>query len=115
MIMQHTVTRRRDEYTYFFCRNRQRGACPAPYVNVAIAEDAVERYYAAISHQQITDAQATFANSDAADNSRGRPLGPVQFYRACTDDQRQLLNQALFRRLYLAEAEFVKVSETSGC
>jgi hypothetical protein len=32
MIIQHTVTRRRDEYTYFFCRNRQQNHCPAPYV-----------------------------------------------------------------------------------
>lgn len=103
MIIQHTVTRRRDEYTYFFCRNRQQGTCPAPYVNVAIAEDAVERYYATVSHQQIADAQATLTKTDAADNSRGRPLDPVQLYRTYTEDQRQLLNQALFRRLYLAE------------
>lgn len=26
-----------DEYTYFFCRNRQQGTCPAPYVNAAVA------------------------------------------------------------------------------
>jgi len=38
MIIQHTVTRRCDEYTYFFCRNRQQGTFPAPYVNVAIAD-----------------------------------------------------------------------------
>jgi site-specific DNA recombinase len=30
MIIQHTVTRRDDAYTYFFCRNRQQGTCPVP-------------------------------------------------------------------------------------
>jgi hypothetical protein len=102
MIIQHAVTRS-DEYTYFFCRNRQQRTCPAPYVNVAVAEQAVERYYATVSQQQITHVLTTPATGDTADNDPGRTLDPVQVYRGCTDDQRRLLNQALFRRLYLAD------------
>ncbi|MCE7008202.1 recombinase family protein [Kibdelosporangium philippinense] len=103
MIIQHTVTRRGDEYTYFFCRNRQQGTCPAPYVNVAIAEQAVERYYTTISQQQITDALITLAKDDTANNSPRRTVDPAQFYRDSADDERRLLNLALFRRLYLAD------------
>lgn len=103
MIIQHTVTRRRDEYTYFFCRNRQQGNCPAPYVNVAIAEHAVERYYTTVSHQQVADAVARFATGDIAANELGQALAPVQIYRICNDDQRQQLNHAIFCRLYLAD------------
>ncbi|UQS22880.1 hypothetical protein L1857_08640 [Amycolatopsis thermalba] len=102
MIIQHTVTRRRDEYTYFFCRNRQQGNCTAPYVNVSVAEHAVERYYATVSQRRITDALATLT-ADAADHVPGRTCDPVQIYQSCTDDQRRLLNHALFRRLYLAD------------
>jgi hypothetical protein len=87
MIIQHTVTRRRDEYTYFFCRNRQQGTCLGPYVNVAIAE-------------QVVDAIATLTTGGS---DSGRTLGPVQIYQSCTNDQRQLLNRALFHRLYLAD------------
>ncbi|MFI5782704.1 zinc ribbon domain-containing protein [Nocardia sp. NPDC051570] len=57
MIIQHTVTRRDDEYTYFFCRNRQQRTCPAPYVNVLTAEQAVERYYATVSRRRIVGCQ----------------------------------------------------------
>lgn len=103
MIIQHTVTRRRDEYTYFFCRNRQQGNCPAPYVNVAIAEHAVERYYTTVSHQQVADAVARLATGDIAANELGQALAPVQIYRICNDDQRQQLNHAIFCRLYLAD------------
>jgi hypothetical protein len=102
MIIQHTVTRRGDEYTYFFCRNRQQGSCPAPYVNVAVAEQAVERYYATVSHQQIVDSLATLITAAPAKDS-GRYITPAQIYRSCTDDQRRLLNQKLFQRLYLAD------------
>jgi hypothetical protein len=56
MIIQRAVTRRRDEYTYLCCLNRQQGTCPAPYVNVTVAEHAVERYYATVSQQQIVNA-----------------------------------------------------------
>ncbi|MGW3959125.1 recombinase family protein [Amycolatopsis sp. NPDC005003] len=76
MIIQHTVTRRRDEYTYFFCRNRQQGNCTAPYVNVSVAEHAVERYYATVSQRRITDALATLT-ADAADHVLGRTCDPV--------------------------------------
>ncbi|WP_084628432.1 recombinase family protein [Amycolatopsis nigrescens] len=103
MIIQHTITRRRDEYTYFFCRNRQQGNCPAPYVNVAIAEHAVERYYTTVSHQQVADAVARLATGDIASNELGQALPPVQIYRICNDDQRQQLNHAIFCRLYLAD------------
>lgn len=103
MIIQHTVTRRRDEYTYFFCRNRQQGTCPAPYANVAVAEHAVERYYTTVSQRRITEALATLTAEGTADHANGRTLDPVQVYRDCTDDQRQILNHALFRRLYLAD------------
>jgi hypothetical protein len=107
MVIQHTVTRRGDEYTYFFCRNRQQSTCQAPYVNVAIAEQTVERYYAAVSQQQITRALTTLTTGDTTDNDPGRTLDPVQVYRGCTDDQRRLLNQALFHRLYLADDRIV--------
>jgi hypothetical protein len=63
MIIQHTVTRRRDEYTYFFCRNRQQGNCPAAYANIAAAEYAVERYYTTVSQQRITDVLATLSGA----------------------------------------------------
>ncbi|MPZ81453.1 MAG: hypothetical protein GEV28_14040 [Actinophytocola sp.] len=99
LIIQHTVTRRRDAYTYFFCRNRQQGTCPAPYANVSVAEHAVERYYVTVSQQRITDALARLTAADTA----GWTRDPVQVYRGCTDDQRQLLNHALFRQLYLAD------------
>ncbi|MCG3757109.1 recombinase family protein [Amycolatopsis sp. Poz14] len=104
MIIQHTVTRRRDEYTYFFCRNRQQGNCPAPYVNVAVAEHAVERYYATVNQQQVADAMARIATGDAADHMAGQTLAPVQIYRICDDDQRRQLNHAIFHRLYLADS-----------
>ncbi len=103
MIIQHTVTRRRDEYTYFFCRNRQQGTCPAPYANVAIAEHAVERYYTTVSQQRIIDALATLTADGTSDHAHGWTRDPVQVYQGCTDDQRRQLNHALFRRLYLAD------------
>lgn len=103
MIIQHTVTRRGDEYTYFFCRNRQQGNCPAPYVNVAVAEHAVERYYTAVSQQQIADAVARLTTGHIADEEPDQTLAPVQIYQACDDDQRRQLNHALFGRLYLAD------------
>jgi hypothetical protein len=103
MIIQHTVTRHSDEHTYFFCRNRRQGTCPAPYVNVAVAEQAVERYYATVSQQKLTGVLATPATGDTTDHSPSRPLDTVQVYRSCTNDQRRLLNHALFRRLYLAD------------
>src|SRR6201999_537014 len=52
MIIQQTTNSKGAEYTYFFCRGRQKGACQAPYVNVALIEDAVERHYAAIRFSQ---------------------------------------------------------------
>jgi site-specific DNA recombinase len=107
MIIQHTVTRRRDEYTYFFCRNRQQGTCTAPYANVAVAEHAVERYYTTISQQRITDALATLTAGDTADHTPDRTHDPVQVYRGCADDQRRLLNHALFHRLYLADDRII--------
>jgi site-specific DNA recombinase len=107
MILQHTVTRRRDEYTYFFCRNRQQGTCAVPYANVAVAEHAVERYYTTVSQQWITNALATLTAGDIADHAPDRTHDPVQVYRGCTDDQRRLLNHALFRRLYLADDRII--------
>jgi site-specific DNA recombinase len=32
MIIQQTTNSKGAEYTYFFCRGRQKGACQAPYV-----------------------------------------------------------------------------------
>jgi hypothetical protein len=52
MIIQQTTNSKGAEYTYFFCRGRQKGACQAPYVNVTLIEDAVERHYAAIRFSQ---------------------------------------------------------------
>lgn len=103
MIIQHTITRRGDEYTYFFCRNRQQGTCTAPHVTLAVAEHAVERYYATVSQQRITDALTTLTTAEPADIDNGQILDPVQVYRGRADEQRRLLNQALFGRLYLAE------------
>ena len=103
MIIQHTVTRRGDEYTYFFCRNRQQADCPAPYFNVAIAEHAVERYYTTVSQQQVADAVARLATGNNADDELGQALTPVQIYRICDDEQRRQLNHVIFHRLYLAD------------
>lgn len=69
-------------------------------MNVAVAEQAVERYYAAVSQQQITDAQATLTTDD---DPSGAP-DPIQFYRGSTDYQRQQLDHALVHRLYLADS-----------
>jgi hypothetical protein len=60
MIIQQTTNSKGAEYTYFFCRGRQKGACQAPYVNVTLIEDAVEQHYAAIRFSQpfIADMRA---------------------------------------------------------
>ncbi|MBP2320517.1 DNA invertase Pin-like site-specific DNA recombinase [Kibdelosporangium banguiense] len=86
MIIQHTVTRRGDEYTYFFCRNRQQGICPAPYINVTVAEKAVERYYTAISQQRITVALATLTAGVTGDHNPSWTRNGVQDYQTCTAD-----------------------------
>ncbi|GAB3566132.1 hypothetical protein GCM10027445_12430 [Amycolatopsis endophytica] len=52
MIIQRTINSKGAEYLYFFCRGRQKEACQAPYVNVTLVEDAVERRYAAIRFSQ---------------------------------------------------------------
>lgn len=101
MIIQHTVTRRGDQYTYFFCRNRQQGTCSAAYVNVAVAERAVERYYATITRPQLAHALSAPDNVDATNIDTAS--APVQIYRSCTDGERRLLNHVLFRRLYLTD------------
>lgn len=64
MIVQHTVNRRGTEYTYFFCRNKQNATRPAPHINVALVEDAVEAHYATIrfSAQFIVDVRAHIAH-----------------------------------------------------
>jgi site-specific DNA recombinase len=38
-----------DLYFYYICRGRQDHTCDLPYVPVATAEDAVERYYATVA------------------------------------------------------------------
>ncbi|MGP4019140.1 hypothetical protein [Saccharopolyspora sp. 5N708] len=101
MIIQHTVTRRSDAYTYFFCRNRQQGTCSASYINVAVAERAVERYYTTVSRPQLAKALSTADSVDATDIDTA--LTPVQIYESCTNDERRFLNHVLFRRLYLAD------------
>lgn len=101
MIIQHTVTRRGEEYTYFFCRNRQQGTCPAPYVNIAIAEHAVERYYATITRPLSNNALTAPDNVDTPDIDT--TLAPVQVYERSAANERQLLNHTLFRRLYLTD------------
>lgn len=88
MIIQHTVTRRRDKYTYFFCRNRQQGTCTAPYVNIAVAEQAVEHYYATITRPQLADALPAPNSVNATDIDIDTTLAPAQIYRNCTDDVR---------------------------
>ena len=101
MIIQHTVTRHREGYTYFFCRNRQQGTCPAPYVTIAVAEHAVERYYATITRSHLNNALSAPDNVDTPDIDT--TLAPVQIYERSTSNERQLLNHTLFRRLYLAD------------
>jgi hypothetical protein len=83
-------------------RNGGGCTCPAPCVPVAVAEQALERYYATVSQQQITHAMATPTTTEPAKGS-GQSIAPVQIYRSRSDDQRRLLNQALFHRLYLAD------------
>jgi site-specific DNA recombinase len=48
MILQHVVNSKGTRYAYFFCRNKQSGACDAPHINVLLIEDAVEAHYATI-------------------------------------------------------------------
>ncbi|HEY2173114.1 MAG TPA: hypothetical protein VGH85_04810 [Mycobacteriales bacterium] len=72
-------------------------------MNVAVVEHAVERYYATVTQQQITEALATLTTGETVDHDAGGSLDLVQVYRSCTDDRRRLLNQALVRRLYLAD------------
>lgn len=72
-------------------------------MNVAVAEHAVERYYATVSQQQVADALAGLATGDTADYEPVQLLAPVQIYRVSEDDQRRQLNHVLFRRLYLAD------------
>lgn len=71
-------------------------------MNVDVAELAVRRYYTTVSQQRITDALATLIADDTSDHNTGQTCDPVQVYRGRTDDQRRLLNYALFHRLYLA-------------
>lgn len=72
-------------------------------MNVAVAEHAVERYYATVSQQKVVDALARIAMADTVDHDPDRLLAPVQVYCARDGDQRRQLNHALFRRLYLAD------------
>jgi hypothetical protein len=179
MIVQHTVSPRGYEYTYFFCRNKQDGTCPTPHVNVLRIEDAIEAHYATIQftpdfiatvrtqltealadqeaaarllHRQLTaelraldvrednlidlaataddtvpQAKAKIAaklrdiehqrarlterlsetNDDLADGARLIDVclklleNSQELYRRCDDEQRRLLNQALFEGLYI--------------
>nr|WP_232328248.1 hypothetical protein [Kibdelosporangium sp. MJ126-NF4]CEL19297.1 hypothetical protein [Kibdelosporangium sp. MJ126-NF4]CTQ94904.1 hypothetical protein [Kibdelosporangium sp. MJ126-NF4] len=45
-------------------------------MNVAVAEQAVERYYTTVSQQQITNAFVTLAKDDIADHEPW-PLAPL--------------------------------------
>ena len=179
MIIQQTTNSKGAEYTYFFCRGRQKGACQAPYVNVALIEDAVERHYAAIRfsqsfiadmrdqvdavigdqeksarllRKQITaqlkeldtkeenlidlaadstlprtkvkkrlrdiaierrklEGRLETANADLTDSAQlvNASLAlleqPDKLYRRCNDQQRRLLNQAIFQALYIEDEE----------
>nr|WP_307850156.1 recombinase family protein [Saccharopolyspora sp. HNM0986] len=97
MIIQHTITRRGDQYTYFFCRNRQQRTCSAPYVKVAVAERAVKRYYATITRPQLDDALSA---PDSVDADIDTALAPVQIYERCTTDERRHHRLRTTRRRY---------------
>lgn len=175
MIIQHTVNRRGNEYTYFFCRNKQNGTCPSPYINVTLIEDAIEQHYAQIRfntqfiadiraemahtineqttaerllHKQLTAELRTLDTREenlfdlAADATVPQPKiktklreierqrrhlterlatktdhlnetarlieaslsllqDPQSLYRRCNDQQRRLLNQAIFHKIYI--------------
>jgi site-specific DNA recombinase len=177
MIIQRTINSKGAEYLYFFCRGRQKGACLAPYVNVALIEDAVEHHYTAIRFSQpfITEmrdqidavigeqeesgrllrkqitaqlkeldtkeenlidlaADSTLprtkvkdklrdiarerrrlegrldtANADLTDSAQLVNVGlalleqPDQLYRRSNDQQRRLLNQAIFHAIYIED------------
>ncbi|OBA44386.1 resolvase, partial [Nocardia sp. 852002-20019_SCH5090214] len=179
MIIQHTLNRRGTEYTYFFCRNRQDGTCDAPYINVALVEDAVEAHYATVRfsaefiaevrahvttvinerdaaerllHKQLTtelqaldtrednlielaaDATApqlkiktklqeiardrqrltqrlTTTTENLSDSAKLIDIAlellenPQQLYRRCNDHQRRMLNQTIFRALYIEDEQ----------
>ncbi len=65
MIIQHTVNSRGNEYTYFFCRNKQDGTCHTLHVNVLRIEDAVEDHYATIRFSPgfVADVRSHVANA----------------------------------------------------
>lgn len=48
LILQNVVNSKGATYTYYFCRNKQTGACDAPHINVILIEDAVAAHYATI-------------------------------------------------------------------
>jgi site-specific DNA recombinase len=76
MIIQHTVTRRSYEYTYFFCRNKQNGTCPTPHVNVLRIEDAIENHYSTIrfTPEFITEVRAYVSGAIADQEATTRLL-----------------------------------------
>ncbi len=175
MILQNVVNSKGTTYTYFFCRNKQSGACDAPHINVLLVEDAVEAHYATIRfsrtfvadvrahigevigeeeaaarllHQQLTNelraldarednlidlaADGTIpqakikaklreierqrhrlterlnaSNDDLSDSARLIEAclklleNPRELYRRCDEEQRRLLNQAIFHGIYI--------------
>jgi hypothetical protein len=54
-----------DLYFYFICRGRQDHTCDLPYVPVAMAEDAVERYYNTVALPADLRARDTEAMDNA--------------------------------------------------
>lgn len=187
LIIQHTVNSRGNEYTYFFCRNKQEGTCPTPHINVLRIEDAVEHHYATVRFsadfiadvrehiagtladqegaarllkQQLTtqlrglDAKESnlidlaadsslpqlrikqklreiqrererlterlqTTNDDLSDGARLVEAclqllsEPQELYRRCDDEQRRLLNQAIFLRLTSTETRSLVANSAS--
>ncbi|WP_280208174.1 recombinase zinc beta ribbon domain-containing protein [Nocardia cyriacigeorgica] len=76
MIVQRTTNRHGNEYLYFFCRNKQKGTCTAPHINVALVEDAVEAHYATIRFRSdfITSIRNQIAEAINAQETADRLL-----------------------------------------
>ncbi len=76
MIIQRTTNRHGNEYLYFFCRNKQKGTCTAPHINVALVEDAVEAHYATIRFRSdfITSIRNKIAEAINAQETADRLL-----------------------------------------
>ncbi|MBF6295922.1 zinc ribbon domain-containing protein, partial [Nocardia farcinica] len=71
-----TTNRHGNEYLYFFCRNKQKGTCNAPHINVALVEDAVEAHYATIRFRSdfITSIRNQIAEAINAQETADRLL-----------------------------------------